>query len=327
MKNPAPHITLEQWRALTAVVEAGGYAGAARLLHKTQSSVTYAVQKLQALLDVQAFEIRGRKAVLTPTGELLYRRARHLLEEAGGLEAAARRLSAGWEAEIRLAVELIFPSWLLLQCLDRFGLESPHTRIELHESVLAGTSEALRDKRVELAIAGSVPPGFAGEPLMQLRFSLVAHPQHPLHQLGRPVTARDLQAHCHLVVRETGSRRDTPASIETQRRWTVSHLSTSVQAVAMGYGFAWLPDELIRAELKAGRLKPLSVRGGGERYVQLYLILADAEAAGPGVLRLAQILREATAAECPLAAGRRKSVGRKSAAAVEEGSTLSQSRV
>src|SRR5450631_4049335 len=100
--NPAnPHISLEQWRALIAVVDAGGYAQAAETLHKSQSAVTYAVQKLEAVLGVKAFEIRGRKAVLTPTGQLLYRRARALLDEAGGLEKAARSISAGWEPEIR----------------------------------------------------------------------------------------------------------------------------------------------------------------------------------------------------------------------------------
>ena len=38
------HITLEQWRALVAVVDTGGYAQAAELLHKSLSSVTYGVQ-------------------------------------------------------------------------------------------------------------------------------------------------------------------------------------------------------------------------------------------------------------------------------------------
>ena len=73
---------MEQWQALVAVVDADGYARAAEKLHKSQSAVTYAVQKLERLLDVKAFEIRGRKAVLTPTGQMLYLRARTLLEEA-----------------------------------------------------------------------------------------------------------------------------------------------------------------------------------------------------------------------------------------------------
>jgi hypothetical protein len=40
---------------------------------------------------------------------MLYRRALALVGEAGDLEQMARKLSAGWEAEIGLAVEILFP--------------------------------------------------------------------------------------------------------------------------------------------------------------------------------------------------------------------------
>src|ERR1700675_4874669 len=100
-----PRISLEQWRSLLAVVDANGYAQAAAALHKSQSAVTYAVQKMEALLGVKIFEVIGRKAHLTPTGEVLYRRAKALLDEAGALERAAGTLAAGWEPELRLAVE------------------------------------------------------------------------------------------------------------------------------------------------------------------------------------------------------------------------------
>src|SRR5437763_15636901 len=138
-----PRVTLEQWQALVAVVEAGGYAQAAERLHKSQSSVTYLVQKLESLLGLKAFEIKGRKAALTTTGEMLYRRARALLDEAAGLEKAAKSSSAGWEAQIRIAAEIIFPAWVLLKCFAKLNAESPHTRIEYYESWIAGTSEAL----------------------------------------------------------------------------------------------------------------------------------------------------------------------------------------
>src|SRR6266436_763282 len=127
-----PRISLEQWRSLLAVVDAGGYAQAAEALHKSQSAVTYAVQKMEALLGVKVFEVVGRKAHLTPTGEALYRRAKALLDEAGALEGAAGSLAAGWEPELRLAVEIIFPTWMLLQCFARFAEERPQTRIELY---------------------------------------------------------------------------------------------------------------------------------------------------------------------------------------------------
>src|SRR5204862_6057124 len=154
---PEPRIPLDQWRALVAVVEKGGYARAAAALHKSQSSVTYGVQQLESQLGVKAFKIAGRRAELTPTGELLYRRARYLLDEAAALERSSQRLSAGWEAEIRVAIEMIFPSWLFLQCLDRFGTDSPHTRIELIESVLGHRTDALSSGQADLAIYPVVP--------------------------------------------------------------------------------------------------------------------------------------------------------------------------
>jgi DNA-binding transcriptional LysR family regulator len=296
--SPIPHISLEQWRALIAVVEAGGYAQAAEALHKSQSAVTYAVQKLEAVLGVKAFALQGRKAVLTPTGQLLYRRALALTEEASGLEKAARSLSAGWEAEIRVVMEHLFPTWLMLDCLNRFGTESPDTRIELIESVIGGTQEALLQGRAELAIAGSVPPGFLGDELIRLRLVLAAGPDHPLHQLKREITPKDLRAHRHLVVRETGQHRTARASIETTQRWTVSNMSTSIIAARSGYGYAWLPEYKIRDELAAGTLKPLPLREGADRHVDLYLVFADREAAGPGTRRLAEIIRESVTAEC-----------------------------
>src|SRR5258708_39196513 len=131
-----PKITLDQWAALAAVVEAGGYAKAAEELHKSQSSVTYAVQQLESLLGVKAFEIKGRQAVLTPSGQLLYRRARILLDEAISLEKAAESASAGWEAEISIAAEMIFPAWLLLKCFDNLNADSPHTRLGHYQTLI-----------------------------------------------------------------------------------------------------------------------------------------------------------------------------------------------
>ena len=293
-----PRVSLEQWRSLLAVVDAGGYAQAADLLHKSQSAVSYAVQRMEARLGVKIFEVLGRKAHLTPTGEVLYRRAKALLDEAGALEGAAARLAAGWEPQLRLAVEIIFPTWLLLRCFARFAEERPQMRIELYESVLSGTEEALLQRRVDLAICSHVPPGFAGDPLMRLRFIAAAHPEHPLHRLGRELTLQDLREHRHLVIRDTGSQRSSGSWLGAEQSWTVSHKATSIHAACMGLGFAWYPVEIVQGELQRGVLKPLPLREGGERWGELYLVFADRDYAGPGALRLAQIIREDVAEQC-----------------------------
>jgi DNA-binding transcriptional LysR family regulator len=292
------HITLEQWRALTAVVDAGGYAQAATVMYKTQSSVSYAVQKLESVLGVKVFKVEGRRAVLTPTGQLMYRRARYLLDEANALEQAAKKLSAGWEAEIRVVVDSAFPTFLLLRCLDLLGDESPQTRIEVIESVISGAAEALMQGQADLAIAGSIPQGFLGDSLMQIRFVLVAHPDHALHRLGRKITMQDLRVHRQLVIRETGLRRDTPTFVEATQRWTVSNIATSIEAARTGYGYAWLPEEKLRDQIATGTLKPLPLREGGERFAQLYMVFANRDHAGPATLRLSEIIREQVTKEC-----------------------------
>jgi DNA-binding transcriptional LysR family regulator len=282
-----PRVTLEQWRTLVAVVEAGGQAQAAQRLHKSQSSVTSAIHKLQSTLGLAAFELQGRKAVLTPAGQMLYQRARALLEDAGGLEQAARRASAGWETEITLAVEVLFPTWLML-------------RIEWLETVLEGTQEALREGTAQLGIAPVVPPSMSGEPLMPVRFVPAASPQHPLHQLGRELTLRDLRKHRHLVVRDTALRRERTrtTTIDVAQRWTMTHMATSIGAATRGLGFAWFPEDKIRQELANGELKVLPLRDSRERRAELHLVMPDPELAGPGTRRLAAIIREEVARDC-----------------------------
>jgi DNA-binding transcriptional LysR family regulator len=293
-----PKISLEHWKALVSVVESGGYAQASERIHKSQSTLSYSIQKLERLLGVKVFEIQGRKARLTDPGHILYTRGKALVDEAEQLERAAAALAAGWEAEIRIAVEIIFPTWLLLQCMARFGEDHPHTRIELYETVIGGNTEALTQGLVNFAIGPTVPPGFVGDPLMDVRAVLVAAPSHPLHQLGRPVVAADLKPHRHLVIRDSGSRRDRAASVVAHQRWVFSNKATAIRAAVMGLGFAWYGEDMVREELDDGRLKPVPMREGAERQATLYLIYADRDALGPGARRLTEIIRERVQQAC-----------------------------
>jgi DNA-binding transcriptional LysR family regulator len=300
---PGPRITLDQWDVLVSVVESGGYAKAAERLHKSQSTLTYAIKKLESLLGVKVFELKGRKAVLTPTGELLYRRAKTLLENTARLEKAAGELAKGWEPEIRIAVDILFPTWLLLQCFVEFCGERPDTHLELYETVLGGTEEALAARRVEFAIGTRVPQGFAGDILMPVRTVCMAAPSHPLHRLGRELTLEDLRRHRHIVIRDSGEQRVRSAGWLNELRLTVSNKATAIHAVATGMGYAWYPEDSVRGELERGALQPLPLREGAEKAGTIYLVFADRETAGPGALRLAEIIRQGVARECSRRAG------------------------
>jgi DNA-binding transcriptional LysR family regulator len=294
-----PRIGLEQWAALVSIVEQGGYAQASRHLHRTQSTITYTIKKMEEQLGLKLFELRGRRAVLSDAGQVLYRRGKSLLEDAGRIERSAAGLARGWEPEIRLAVDTIFPTWRLLRALARFGTEHPDTRIELVEAVLGGTEEALVEGRVDFTIGSLVPGGFLGDALMQVRFVCAASPSHPLHALGRPLTLDDLRAHRHLVVRDSGARRSRSGGWLNEQRWTVSNKATSIRAACMGLGYAWYAEENIRQELESGALRRLPLTEGAERYVTLYLVMADRDAAGPGTRKLVELIRAEVAGTLP----------------------------
>ncbi|MGH8538115.1 MAG: substrate-binding domain-containing protein [Gammaproteobacteria bacterium] len=195
-----------------------------------------------------------------------------------------------------MAVEILFPTWLLLECLAEFARQRPETRIEVFETVLTGTEEILAQGKVDLAI-GSQSSGVSGTVLMTMRGIAVAHPDHPLHRLGRSVTDRDLRRHRRIFIRDTGTQRQREVQ-GVELRWTVSNKATSIRALSMGLAFAWLPEEWIGDELRAGSLKPLPLKSGAERSGQLYLAFSDADFPSPDVARLAQIIRTRTAERC-----------------------------
>jgi DNA-binding transcriptional LysR family regulator len=291
-----PRTTLEQWRVLQAIVEYGGFAQAAEALHRSQSSVSYTVGRLQEQLGLKLLEIHGRKAKLTESGETLLRHAEELLGEALKLEKLAHSLVQGWEAEIRLVVDALFPTPLLLRMLREFAPLSPHTRVLLSEEVLSGTDEALIMGRADLAIGGQVPPGFLGDHVLDVELVAVAHPDHPLHRLGRTLDADDLNRELHVVVSDSGTLAPRDSGwLGATRRWSVTSPEKRIALLCAGLGFGWIPCHLIEEPLASGRLKPLPLRDGQRRKVPLYLIFAQPKLAGPATRKLAELIRACAA--------------------------------
>ncbi len=91
-------------------------------------------------------------------------------------------------------------------------------------------------------------------------------------------------------------------------RWTVSHRATSIRAVALGLGVAWLPEDNIAAELAAGTLKVLPMDGGVGRSAILHLMHADPDYPGRHAARLGAIIAARVAERC--AQDRRKRASR-----------------
>ena len=152
---------LEQWAILAAVIDEGGFAQAAEALHKSQSAISYGIARLQEALDLPLLVVEGRKAVLTPHGKTLLKRARPVLRDLETLEAVARTLKQGWEPHLTLVVDVAFPRERLLRIMEELQQLCPNTELRVSDAVLSGAEEAITDNSADVdAIApGSGTPG------------------------------------------------------------------------------------------------------------------------------------------------------------------------
>lgn len=314
--------TLEQWRILQAVVDHGGYAQAAEALFRSQSSLNHAVKKMESQLGVQLLEVKGRKAFLTEAGEALLRRSRVLTDTASELEKLAENIDMGWEPQLTLAVEAIYPRDLLFKALASFYPESRGTRIRIIDSVLTGTDEHILAQSADLAIAGTVPKGHTGERLGQIEFVMVVHKSHKLaldlhlnlqscreeqddldgmfqgagadqqqKQAMQKVTVQELMNQLQIVIKDSGQKPENNRGwLRAEQRWTVDSFERARQILKRGLGFCWLPRHEIADEVASGEFVEIEVSYSSERYVGVHLVVPNPDLLGPGGRRLYEIL-------------------------------------
>ncbi len=287
-----PRIGLEQWVALVAVVEEGSFAKAAEFLNKSQSAVSYAIARLEEQLPTPALKQDGRRASLTEAGEVLYRRAKQLLEHANELEQTAKCLADGWASELVLAVESIVPIDRVLEALAIFAERAPQTRVVLLETTLSGTDEALFERKADLVLSARIPTGFLASEIGETVMLPVAHHEHPLANCKHALNEVDLRANRQIVVRDSGQKRNQDAGwLEAEQRLTVSHFSTAIKAIENGLGFAFIPESFIRRQLDSGIFCQLNLSSQPHRTVPVYLVLPSSDNVGPATQALADVLK------------------------------------
>ncbi|MBM6551036.1 LysR family transcriptional regulator [Marinomonas ostreistagni] len=295
----APKVTLEQWRVLQAVVDKGGFAQAAEALHKSQSSISYTVSKLQEQLGYPLLAIDGRKAKLTERGEVLLRRSRHIVREALELEELAHTLGQGWEPEIELVVDEAFPTPALLRALKAFEPQSQGTQVQLHEVVLSGALELMENGSPDLILSGIVPKGYLADPIIEVEMVAVAAPNHPLFREPGKISNERLKQELQVVIRDSASQSSRDEGwLGAEQRWTVSSVQSALEVVSSGIGFAWLPIADLRSVIESGRLQPLPLESGGQRTFDMYAIFGKGERTGPATKLFVELLQQACR-QCP----------------------------
>lgn len=261
--------TLEQWALLEKVIELGSFAKAAEETNRSQSSVSYNLALLQERLGVALLAPSGRRAVLTPAGELLLNQAKPLLKAFSWVETHAATLRNGARTRLDLVVDSIFPRQRLFAILRQFQQRYPQTQVRLTE-VLENVDEAsaARSEADVMVLTRRQDITGRGEWLMNIDFIAVAHRDHPLSQSDELLDDNALAPWPLIRIAD----RSGDAS-STRDAWTFSTIDAAIDAVLYQVGFGWLPEERIRAHLEQGVLKALPLNHGARRATPLHLIV------------------------------------------------------
>jgi DNA-binding transcriptional LysR family regulator len=263
-------LTLEALTILDAIHRRGSFARAAEEMARAPSSLTYAVQQIEAELDVLLFDRSGHRARFTPAGRVLLDEGRALLNAAHALENKTRQVAGGWEPQFTLGVEGILPIAPLLPLLDAFFQQGQATEVKLRHEVLAGSWDALSSGCADLVIAGGDAPAGGGvrtRALGNVEFVFCVAPQHPLAHAKAPLTQADIVAHRAVVIADTARNLPLRSAgwLQQQPRLTVADLPSKLAAQQAGLGVGSLPRWLADREVAAGRLAACDWAGGNPR--------------------------------------------------------------
>ena len=253
-------LTPELLEMVSLIARSGSFAAAARALGKVPSAVTYSIRQLEEQLDVLLFDRSSRQARLTPAGTELVQEGDRLLAELETVGQRIKRVATGWEPLLNIAVDSIIDEGTVLDLIGEFLALKPPTRIRLERETLSGTWEALVSSRADLAIGvadqPAPPAGIQSAPLGEVPFLFVVAPGHPLADVSGTITDEMLMPH-RMIALADSAQQMTPMTIGLlpgQDVLTVPSMALKIEAQIRGLGCGYLPEPLIRGELRAGRL-------------------------------------------------------------------------
>lgn len=286
--------SLDQLEMFIAVVRAGSFSAAARVLGKTQSTVSTAMANLEVDLGVDLFDRSRKWPVLTEMGAVLLRQAELVLERCLDLEAHAQAFATVAETRLRLAVEV--PHNTLMVPLADFARQFPYVDLDIRHSFDGDVSGLVQRGEVTMGIAFSqrdYPQDLAFNQMGKLILLHVVRHDHPLAQMKK-IDFIELRAHRRLMFLAHNERLPSTEYLESTQCWRAENYLALLEMARAGLGWATLPRQLILRELASGELVelPLTAYPHTDWIVGIDLVWPKSHVMGKAGGWLLQRLRE-----------------------------------
>lgn len=277
-------MTYDQVLTLDTIVKYGSFKAAAEVMHKSQPSLSIAIKKLEEEFGFQIFDRSEYRPKLTSQGKTFHRQALNLIENFQSLETIGKELGAGFETEINICVEAIFPIETISNLLEKFFEPHITTSLNLNIDVLEGVFQKLKNHEVDFAIAPDFnqQESFEKIKIMETKVIPVIAPKH----LG--YTSKTLKELPQIVVQSSViERRGLVYGAFSKQFWYTSDLFMKEQLISAGLGWGSLPEHQVREKLMNGSLiKITDIKGIQENSIPIFLIRALDKILGPNTKNL-----------------------------------------
>lgn len=301
--------TLDQLRLFLAVVDEGSFNAAARKLGRAISVVSYGVVALETQLGVTLFDREGsRKPVLTPAGKAMLAQARAVADDIDGLISAVRNYNQGLEAELGLAIDVMFPTNLLAEVLREFQHDFPTVQLRLHVEGLGAIAALVADGAADLGIGGPELGQLSDlerEFIGSVDLVPVAAPGHALARM-QTIPPGEVRKHRQLVLTDRSRLTEgRDFSVFSASTWRLGDLGARHALLREGIGWGNMPWHLVAADLANGRLVRLAVPEAPGMAYRFHALWRRDSPAGPARAWIQEALRDRLA-RCPDAATPRR---------------------
>lgn len=293
------HVTLEQARALDALARHGTFIKAADALKKRHTAVLYAVKTLEEQTGLVLLDRSGYRTKPTREGLRVLDHCRRLLDDEAALVRSCHEMKTGWEPSLRVVFDGICAADPILQVVAALVREGAPTRIDVDVEFLAGVERAFLENDADLMIGVLAPSAsdLRGYELPVIRARLLAHKDHPLVKRGAKPSAEEVASHVLVTVRGSDPRLALPtAGLEQRTRVRLSDFSAKRAALLSGVGFGWMPEHLVKAELRRGVLKEIQWKSSSVHVFRPKLYVREGRKLGRAATRFVDALRAATRA-------------------------------
>jgi DNA-binding transcriptional LysR family regulator len=274
---------LELLRSFVSVVDSGGFTRAGERVHRTQSTVSQQIKRLEEDVGQVLLHRDGKDVRPTEAGERLLSYARRLLSLAEEARDVLRQPDS--EGAIRLGIPEDFAAYRLTKLLGAFSRSHPGLRLDVRADQSKNLARDLDRGELDLALFKREAGEKGAIAVWPERVHWVTSKSHPIDAGAASVPLIGFPLGCLY-------RAGAIHALESAGRiWHMSYTSSSLAgiqaAVAAGMGLSILSEMAIQTDHRV-----LTAKDGFAPINRTEVALMAAPGASPATLRLADRLAE-----------------------------------